>query len=206
MDPNNVNSEISTQQPPQPIQPEIPSPSPAPSPKKGNKIGLWIAFVLLIIISLGAIGGVYIWQNKLVQDEQKKVVDTQAELATSVAKYKQLRASVGLPTNKDVGHSDCSKKDLSNTIHAALTPEPIGGYQAYLQTCLGDGPEAPSLQGMQRTSVTSVVVFKANSDGTKSFKFGAGTGEPLCFSSKILPASTANALSEATKLPICKTF
>lgn len=183
-------------QPPQ--QDSVPSAPEMPKKKRSTML----VFALMLLLLIVASAGIYMWQNNQVKSKQKALTQAQAQLSTALTTSD---AIVALPTNKDAGHSDCSK-NFTNTVYASLTPKPVDGYQAYLAVCLGDGQTVPSLQGLTPTSTATVVVFKTSENGSKKFVYGAGTGEPFCMSKKILPANVAADLSTATKLPICKTF
>ncbi len=176
---------------------------PKGSQKKSKKYVYICLFAIALLVAASI--GVYFWQSQIVKSKEKEIVQLQQELNQAKEYNKNLPAIVSLPTDSQYTHSDCSK-NLSNTVLAVLTPTPIEGHQAYLEVCLEDGESVPSLQGLTATSTAKVIVFETSADGQKTFKYGAGSGEPLCFSNKILPENVANGLSAATKLPICKTF
>ena len=175
-----------------------------PKKQKKSKVFLIISIVAIIVFA-AALAGVYYWQNQMVKSKEKEVAQLQQDLNRALENNKNLPAVVSLPTESQYTHSDCSN-NLTNTTLAVLTPTPVEGHQAYLEVCLGDGESVPSLQGLTATATARVIVFETTADGQKTFKFGAGSGEPLCFSDDILPKNVAQGLSTATKLPICKTF
>jgi hypothetical protein len=162
-----------------------------------------VKYLLLIAILLASVGATYIWQHTLLTNKEKQLASTQSKLVTSQATLevttKKLATAendlkfVALPTGNEIT-PQCSKANNGNMALSALTPRPIDNYQAYVVTCIGE--DIPS----------RVIAVKTKPDGSRSFAFGAATGEPICISGKALPQDAANNISKATKVPVCKSF
>lgn len=151
---------------------------------------LWIVIVLLSVFGIGATIGVYLWQHNKLVSTQKSLGDANSKVTTLEAKEK----FYALPTKADFSPM-CEGGNNDDLIVASLTPEPVEKYQAFSIKC-GNNISKPA----------QVVAFKVHNDGTRSFAFGTGTGEPFCISSKIINADAAKAISEKTLTPICRTF
>lgn len=150
---------------------------------------LWVTIVLLLAGS-GASFGVYTWQHKKTVVVQLALNDANKRIGTLEAKEKLY----ALPAQAEFS-PECETRDNDGLIAAALTPEPIAKYQAFIIKCAN------------KLSIPArVVAFKVHDDGSRSFAFGAGTGEPLCISSKIIDAQAASEISRKTLVPLCKTF
>lgn len=179
-----------------------PTPTAAPpKPKRGKGMAL---FLLVIILIAAAAGGVYFWQQgqasktkKSLDEANAKVTQLNGQVSDLNGKVAELEASqktLALPTASDFS-PQCESSNNNELIVAALTPEPVNNYQAYVEFC-GNKTDIPP----------RVVAFKVGSDGKRSFAFGAGTGEPFCISERIIDKTAAKSISTQTKVPLCKTF
>ena len=179
---------------PAPLSPDIPpAPNPpqatVPRPHNGRRRS-WAMVVLVLILAFGLIYGVYSWQHSKLKTSQQSLTGANSQISALEAAQKLY----ALPTSSDFG-PECASKDNSELVSASLTPKPVDNYQAYLVACAND-----------TTIPVRVMAFKIGSDGSRSFAYGAGTGEPLCISSKIINATAAQDISKQTGVPICKTF
>mgnify|MGYP000111889219 CR=1 FL=1 len=165
-------------------------PSSANMQKSHSHRLLWIIIVLLLAFGIGATTGIYLWQHNQLVSTRKSLSDTNNKVATLEAKEK----FYALPTKADFSPM-CESGNNNDLIVASLTPEPIEKYQAFSIKCANN------------ISIPArIVAFKIHDDGTRSFAFGAGTGEPFCISSKIINSDAAKAISGKTSIPICKSF
>jgi hypothetical protein len=167
------------------------NPQPLTNTQKNHSHSLlWIAIALLLVAGIGASYGTYTWQHKNTVSVQQELDSANKKIITIQAKEK----FYALPAQSDFSPM-CETSDNNNLIVASLTPEPVEKHQAFIIKC------ANKMSIPER-----VVAFKVHDDGSRSFAFGAGTGEPLCISSKIINANAANEISRKTLVPICKTF
>src|SRR5581483_8804082 len=144
--------------------------------------GLWAVIVLLLILAAAACYGLYAWQHNKLTNAQQSLNDANNKISLLVAQQK----TFALPTASNFS-PQCKSKDNSDLIVAALTPKPVDNYQAYIESCANDD-KTPA----------RVVAFKVKADGTRSFAYGAGTGEPMCISAKIIDAKAAQDISKQT--------
>jgi hypothetical protein len=135
-------------------------------------------------------GGVYYWQHRLLTNKTNQLNDTSAAFLKQSEQYK---ATI-LPSASDFS-PQCKSTTNSELIVASVTPQPVAGYQVYLEACANDS----------KTPVR-VTAFKVNDDGSRSFAYGASTLEPICFVKTLFDASALDTLVSTTKIPICKTF
>ncbi len=158
--------------------------------KAHSHLFLWIIILLLLLIGSSASFGVYQWQHNQTLAAQQALIDANKKISNLEAVAKL----AALPVASDFS-PQCESKNNSDLIVASLTPEPVAKYQAFIINCLN-----------HKSIPDRVVAFKIHDDGSRTFAFGAGTGEPMCISSKIIDANAATEISRKTLIPICTTF
>ena len=163
----------------------------------------FLLFVFLIVILLGGIGGVYMWQHSMLLKSEKQLSVANKQLSKSKASIKQLSALFADPSTS--GHpSDCSKNNYSNTVYSSFNVKPIAGYQIFDEICVGDGPKVSSFGGMVATDSHKTIGYKVRADGNRTFAFGISRdGHSLCIPSKLINPADATTISKELKLPIC---
>lgn len=165
----------------------------------GKRVVVTLVLALLLAAS-GALGYMfYKTQNENTQ-LNAELTSTKGELKLREGELAGLKGELSnAVTDKEVSYfsPQCEGKNEDNLLISKLNKTPVQEHNAYLVTCK---------QEMQKSNpLVKVTVLKVNDDGTKSFKYGAGSGEPRCISSKILGA-VATELQQVTGLPNCKTF
>ncbi len=155
-------------------------------------VALIMALLTLIISTL-----IYSWQHRQLETAKNSLNTTNQALDSANQKINDFIAKEKLYTlpDKSSFSPQCETTNNDGLIISSITPQPISGFQAYIINC-ANNPSIPA----------RITAFKVQDDGSRSFAFGAGTGEPLCISNKIIDSSAANEISNKTRIPICNTF
>ena len=193
---------------------DVTSPTPvvvSPEPSKVKRKSSALSWIMAIVFLLSTVAGfgLYTMQRNQLKDAKRQEaiaksnqVATQTKLTATAASLKTTQDALAVAYKIPSGASmspQCSQANNDRTYLAPVTHDPVGGYSVYFVNCLSD-----LIAG--KTTTGKVIAFKVGSDGTQSFAFGAGSGEPYCISAKITTADAAAAISKATTLPVCKTF
>jgi len=170
----------------------------ATAPKHKKPVLMWIILVLLLA-GTSAFATLYLSSQKQLKETQQLKTGVEQRLGATQLSLNQaqdrLKTAVFMP---DKVSPQCNSNSNAQLKLAPVNATPIDGYNIYIVNCLN------SLIAGKNDS--KIIAFKVEADGSQTFKYGAGSGEPFCVSGKILPANVAADISSQTGLPVCKTF
>ena len=157
-------------------------------------------FIVVLIVISAALGYLYYKSMNKEQKLRASNASLQNDISglqgiVDVMKKDQLKAVY--PEDVNAFTPQCEGNNDENLFIAKLNKTPVQNNNVYLTICKNDLKDKDLL--------VRAAVLGVDEKGNKTFKYGAGSSEPRCISSKILGAVAAE-LRAASGLPECKTF